>query len=60
MTEEIDLGLFARLMQMPAPARNDLLEYLGQNPVSAEDALRDALKVGATEESAEKARETQQ
>jgi hypothetical protein len=39
MDEKIEPGLFARLMQLSAPARKDLLEYLGQGPVSAESLL---------------------
>jgi hypothetical protein len=31
---KIDPGLFARLMQMSAPARKDLLEYIGQGPTA--------------------------
>jgi hypothetical protein len=39
MDEKIAPGLFARLMQLSAPERKDLLEYLGQGPVSAESLL---------------------
>lgn len=34
MDEKIDLDLFARLMRTPALARKDILEFLGQGPVS--------------------------
>ncbi|WP_109670914.1 hypothetical protein [Roseicyclus mahoneyensis] len=36
MTKEIDRDLFVRLMQMSAPTRKELLEFIGQGPVSAE------------------------
>jgi hypothetical protein len=42
MQEKIDPGLFARLMQIHASARQDLLEYLGQGPVSTAGALSQA------------------
>jgi hypothetical protein len=42
MQEKIDPGLFARLMQIPAAARTDLLEYIGQGPVSTAGALSQA------------------
>ena len=38
MTEKIDPGLFARLMQMSAPTRSDLLEYIGQGAALPEPA----------------------
>jgi len=34
MDEKIDLDLFARLMRCHEPARKDLLEYMGQGPVT--------------------------
>jgi hypothetical protein len=34
MDKKIDPGLFARLMQMSAPERKDLLEYIGQGPMA--------------------------
>jgi hypothetical protein len=40
MTKRIDPDLFARLMKLPSETRTDLLEYLGQTPVSAAEALR--------------------
>jgi len=43
MDEKIAVDLFARLMQMSAPLRKDLLEYLGQGPVSAESLLQEAV-----------------
>ncbi|NKX45388.1 hypothetical protein [Roseicyclus persicicus] len=39
MDEKIDPDLFARLMRLSPPARKDLLEYLGQGPVSARALL---------------------
>jgi hypothetical protein len=45
MDDKIDPGLFTRLMQMSAPARTDLLEYIGQGPVSAEPLAR-AMSIG--------------
>lgn len=36
MAKEIDGDLFVRLMQMSAPTRKELLEFIGQGPVSAE------------------------
>jgi len=41
MDEKIAADLFARLMQLSAPTRKDLLEYLGQGPVSADSLLRE-------------------
>jgi hypothetical protein len=35
MDEKVDPGLFARLMRLSPSTRKDLLEYLGQGPVSA-------------------------
>lgn len=32
--KKIDPDLFARLMQLPARARKDLLEYIGQGPLA--------------------------
>lgn len=43
MNEKVDPGLFACLMQMSAAARQDLLEYIGQGPVSAEGLMRVAI-----------------
>jgi hypothetical protein len=40
MDEKIDLGLFARLMQLSAPTRKDLLEYMGQGPVATSTVHR--------------------
>jgi hypothetical protein len=34
LDRKIDPGLFARLMQMSAPERKDLLEYIGQGPMA--------------------------
>lgn len=34
MTKKIDPDLFARLMKLSSGTRTDLLEYLGQTPVS--------------------------
>ncbi len=42
MTKEIDTDLFVRLMRLSAPARKDLLEYIGEGPV-ASAPLRAAL-----------------
>ncbi|MEM7723448.1 MAG: hypothetical protein AAF376_13895 [Pseudomonadota bacterium] len=39
MTREIDQGLFLRLMQLSAPQRNDLLEYIGQSADLTDDVL---------------------
>lgn len=39
MTQNINLGLFVRLMQNPASTRKDLLEYIGAGPVSVDDLL---------------------
>lgn len=39
MIKKIEPGLFARLIQMAEPARKDLLEYIGQGPVSVEHAV---------------------
>lgn len=36
MTKGIEHGLFARLMLLPTKDRQDVLEFLGQSPVSAE------------------------
>ncbi|MCU4654076.1 hypothetical protein N8I71_14615 [Roseibacterium sp. SDUM158016] len=40
MTKRIDGDLFARLMRLSARERKDILEFLGQSPVSADDMLR--------------------
>ena len=34
LDKKIDPDLFARLMQLPARARKDLLEYIGQGPMA--------------------------
>jgi hypothetical protein len=39
MDEKIDPGLFARLMRLSPGTRKDLLEYLGQGPVSSRGML---------------------
>jgi hypothetical protein len=39
LDKKIDPDLFARLMRLSPPARKDLLEYLGQGPVSAKALL---------------------
>jgi hypothetical protein len=39
MTQNMNLGLFVRLMQNPAATRKDLLEYIGAGPVSVDDLL---------------------
>ena len=52
MTEKIDPGLFARLMQMSAPTRSDLLEYIGQGAALPEPAY---LRVRGATEAAERA-----
>jgi len=44
MDEKIDPGLFARLMQLSPRARNDILEYLGQGPVSSQAMLNGVLR----------------
>jgi hypothetical protein len=36
MTKEIDTDLFVRLMKLSAPARKDLLEYIGQGPMASD------------------------
>lgn len=35
LDKKIDPDLFARLMQLPARARKDLFEYIGQGPMVA-------------------------
>lgn len=40
MDERIDPDLFARLMRFHSSARKDLLEYMGQGPVSVPPVLR--------------------
>jgi hypothetical protein len=37
MTKRIEHDLFARLMRLSARERKDILEFLGQSPVSAGD-----------------------
>jgi hypothetical protein len=39
MTKRIDSDLFARLMQLSARERSDILEFLGQSAVSGNDLL---------------------
>ncbi|MBF9047895.1 hypothetical protein LSUCC0031_12290 [Rhodobacterales bacterium LSUCC0031] len=39
MDEKIDPGLFARLMRLSPGTRSDILEYLGQGPVSSQAML---------------------
>jgi hypothetical protein len=34
MTKRIGRDLFAKVMRMPSQDRNDILEFLGQSPVS--------------------------
>ncbi|MHA7889167.1 hypothetical protein [Roseicyclus sp.] len=45
MDERIDPDLFARLMRFHSSARKDLLEYMGQGPVSVPPVLRRAAPV---------------
>ncbi len=40
MSEKIDPDLFAQLMNLPGPARHDLLEFLGQTPVADSELQR--------------------
>ncbi|MBO6604140.1 MULTISPECIES: hypothetical protein [Paracoccaceae] len=40
MSKKIDPDLFARLMGLPQPARNDLLEFLGETPVAEAELER--------------------
>ena len=44
MDEKIDPGLFARLMRLSPKTRKDILEYLGQGPVSAQAMLSGMLR----------------
>ena len=44
MNEKIDPGLFARLMRLSPRARKDILEFLGQGPVSSQGMLGVVLK----------------
>lgn len=39
MIKRIEPGLFARLMKMSSEPRRDLLEFLGQTPVDADDIV---------------------
>jgi hypothetical protein len=45
MTKRIDPGLFARLMKMSSETRRDILEFLGQTPVDADDVVRRAADI---------------
>jgi hypothetical protein len=51
LDKKIDPDLFARLMQLPARARKDLFEYIGQGPMAEPpaDALAHALSTVAAE-----------
>lgn len=40
MSEKIEPDLFARLMGLSQPARNDLLEFLGETPVAEAELER--------------------
>ncbi len=45
MTEKVALDLFAQVMALAGPARNDILEYIGQTDISTGDlvlAMRDS------------------
>ena len=44
MDEKIDPGLFARLMRLSPKTRKDILEYLGQGPVSSHAMLSGVFK----------------
>jgi hypothetical protein len=48
MDEKIDPGLFARLMRLSPCARKDILEFLGQGPVSSQGMLGVVLKAPDT------------
>lgn len=46
MIKRIELDLFARLMRLSPDARNDLLEFIGQSPVRAQDVISaEAIKI---------------
>ncbi|WP_168193233.1 hypothetical protein [Rhodophyticola sp. CCM32] len=40
MSEKINPEIFARLMKLPKPVRDDLLEFLGETPVADEELER--------------------
>ncbi|WP_166486043.1 hypothetical protein [Jannaschia sp. CCS1] len=40
MEKRIDPDLFARLMKLSSDTRTDLLEYLGQTPLAADEIMR--------------------
>ena len=48
MDEKIDPDLFARLMRLSPCARKDILEYLGQGPVSSKGMLGGMLTADAS------------
>jgi hypothetical protein len=45
MTKRIERDLFARLMRLSARERSDILEFLGQSPVSADDLVRSVERI---------------
>ncbi|MDA0924085.1 MAG: hypothetical protein O3A97_05770 [Proteobacteria bacterium] len=49
MDEKIDPDLFARLMRLSPRARKDILEYLGQGPVSSKGMLGGMLTAEASQ-----------
>lgn len=49
MDEKIDPDLFARLMRLSPRARKDILEYLGQGPVSSKGMLGGMLTADASQ-----------
>jgi hypothetical protein len=53
LDRKIDPDLFARLMQLPARARKDLFEYIGQGPMGTPppEAVTHALSAMGTEPS---------
>jgi len=55
MTKRIDPDLFARLMKLSSATRNDLLEYIGQTPVSARQLAVLSAHVASAQRDAETA-----
>jgi hypothetical protein len=48
MDEKVDPSLFTRLMRLSPTTRKDLLEYLGQGPVSSRAMLDPLMRKDAT------------